>query len=230
MLTQDPAYHLFADGRTLFGLPNFWNVVSNTPFLAAALYGWWVSRYVAAEGRWAFVASIAGTAGVGIGSSYYHWAPSDARLFWDRLPMTVVFMSLVASTVGDRVSRRAAQRLFMPLITLGLGSVLWWRWSGDLLPYAVVQFGSMLALSAMLLLFPSTYLDTRRMWWMVGLYGLAKMLELFDHEIALMISTGGHPWKHLAAAAAVFVYVDAIRNQRPLRLLKEAQAIPAPAA
>jgi hypothetical protein len=37
---QDAGYHDFADQRTIFGVPNFWNVVSNLPFLAVALWGW----------------------------------------------------------------------------------------------------------------------------------------------------------------------------------------------
>jgi hypothetical protein len=41
-MTQDevlPNYHYFADQRALWGVPNFWNVVSNLPFLLAALWG-----------------------------------------------------------------------------------------------------------------------------------------------------------------------------------------------
>ena len=36
---QDLRYHSFADRRTLWGVANFWNVVSNLPFLMVALYG-----------------------------------------------------------------------------------------------------------------------------------------------------------------------------------------------
>ena len=36
---QDPAYHMFADRRTLAGVPHFWNVVSNLPFLFVGAYG-----------------------------------------------------------------------------------------------------------------------------------------------------------------------------------------------
>ena len=38
-LLQDQGYHQFADQRTLFGIPNFWNVVSNIPFLAVGAIG-----------------------------------------------------------------------------------------------------------------------------------------------------------------------------------------------
>ena len=36
-IAQDPAYHEFADERALFGVPNFWNVVTTLPFLRALL-------------------------------------------------------------------------------------------------------------------------------------------------------------------------------------------------
>jgi hypothetical protein len=38
-LLQDQAYHQFADRRELFGIPNFWNVVSNLPFVILGAVG-----------------------------------------------------------------------------------------------------------------------------------------------------------------------------------------------
>jgi len=38
-LLQDQNYHQFADQRNLFGIPNFWNVVSNLPFIAVGAAG-----------------------------------------------------------------------------------------------------------------------------------------------------------------------------------------------
>src|ERR1700748_3721585 len=38
-LLQDQNYHQFADQRELFGIPNFWNVVSNLPFIAVGAVG-----------------------------------------------------------------------------------------------------------------------------------------------------------------------------------------------
>ena len=38
-ITQDQNYHDFADQRTLLGIPNFWNVVSNLPFIAVGAAG-----------------------------------------------------------------------------------------------------------------------------------------------------------------------------------------------
>ena len=38
-IPQDQSYHQFADQRTILGIPNFWNVVSNLPFLAVGAGG-----------------------------------------------------------------------------------------------------------------------------------------------------------------------------------------------
>jgi hypothetical protein len=35
-ISQDQSYHQFADQRTILGIPNFWNVVSNFPLLRSA--------------------------------------------------------------------------------------------------------------------------------------------------------------------------------------------------
>ena len=40
-IVQDQNYHDFADQRTLFGIPHFWNVVSNIPFIGIGAAGLW---------------------------------------------------------------------------------------------------------------------------------------------------------------------------------------------
>lgn len=219
-IRQDPAYHLFADAQTLWGVANWWNVVSNVPFLLAAVYGALRLRSAVFIERWeraAFYCVLTGTAAVAAGSSYYHLHPNDQRLFWDRLPMTVVFLSIVAATVGERVSMQAGRWLLAPLIVFGAGSVVYWRMSDDLRVYALVQFGSMLVLFAIFAMFPPRYSGSGWMWWMAILYVAAKVLEMFDRQIgSSVLATGGHPWKHLAAAGAVFVYIHWVGTRRPI--------------
>ena len=219
-IVQDPAYHAFADSRTLFGLSNFWNVLSNISFLIAAVYGLRALRSRTAFSqpweRRAYCIVLAGTMAVAIGSSYYHLRPDDQRLFWDRLPMAVVFMTIVASVIGERISSKTGQTMLLPLILFGAASVVYWRWSGDLRPYVLVQFGAMLALPVLFAFYPPRYTGSGWMWMMGALYLLAKGLEAFDGRIGAVLATGGHPWKHLAAAGAMFVYVHAVAGRRPL--------------
>jgi hypothetical protein len=210
-IAQDPAYHGFADSRTLFGVPNFWNVVSNVPFLLAALWGFYTL------GRFgAHTVLFAGLALVAFGSGYYHWNPNNDTLFWDRLPMTVVFMTLLAVTVRERVGSETRRSradvdvcptwlLLLPLLAAGVGSLVVWRSTGDLRAYGLVQFYPMLALPLILILFPAR--GSWGVWAMIGFYVLAKGLELADHA-----PFSGHPWKHVAGAVAMLCYVEGRRR------------------
>ena len=222
-IQQDPRYHLFADARALYGVPNFWNVVSNAGFLLVALYGLkaFRSSRTAFSDVWervAYALVLLGTAGVAVGSAYYHSHPDDAHLFWDRLPMAVVFTSLVASTIGERLSSRAGRLLLAPLLVLGMGSVFEWRWTGDLRLYALVQFGAMVALLVMIVRYSPKYTEERGVWYLGLFYVVAKVLESFDRQIGEVLMTGGHPWKHVAAAVAMGFYVRSVVRREPVIL------------
>jgi len=92
-IAQDQAYHEFADQRRLLGVPHLLDVVSNLPFLFVGAAGMLLCLSPLRPPRCAsWLAFFAGTALVFFGSGYYHWAPSDATLVWDRLPMTIAFM------------------------------------------------------------------------------------------------------------------------------------------
>jgi hypothetical protein len=155
------------------------------------------------------------------GSSYYHLHPNNARLVWDRLPMTLVFMSLVGVVIMERVSLRAGLLVLPLLILIGVVSVAQWyaselRGAGDLRLYAAVQAYSALVLIVSLFL-PSRYSDGRAFAVVVGFYALAKALELLDSPI---FSTGhivsGHTLKHLAAAAAGYWILRMLQRRRSI--------------
>jgi hypothetical protein len=131
-IPQDQAYHGFADQRTVLGIPNFWNVVSNLPFLVIGAAG------LRLGGSLSVRVIFLGIFLVAFGSAYYHWNPSDASLIWDRLPITLGFMAILANQIEERVSAKAGALLLWPLIALGLASLLVWRWTGDLRLYGWV--------------------------------------------------------------------------------------------
>jgi len=219
-IAQNPAYHQFADARSLLGIPDFWNVVTNLPFLLVAVWGLraFRSRTAFQQGweRAAYGILLLGMALVAFGSGYYHWHPDSATLVWDRLPMTAVFMSLLAATIGERTAMSAGKWLLVPLLAAGIVSVLWWAATGDLRSYGLVQFYPVATLPLMLAAFPPRYTGTGSLWAMVGCYVLAKAFETFDHQIAAVLSTGGHPWKHLAAACGMWFYVRSIAARSPI--------------
>jgi Ceramidase len=218
---QPEAYHDFVDQRAMLGVPNFFNVVSNLAFLVVGVAGLhFVLRGALRRGdrafqdpaeRRAWGVVFAATALTCCGSWYYHLAPDSPRLAWDRLPMAIAFMGIVAAVVSERVSTKAGRRLLVPLCVLGAASVWYWRWSAahgfeNLNPYGAVQFGSALLILLMLALFPSRYTRSGDFLGAVIWYALAKLAEHFDG--AIFAATGeivsGHTLKHLLAAAAIF--------------------------
>ncbi len=134
-LLQNQGYHGFADQRTLFGIPNFWNVFSNLPFIAVGAAGLLRLRRNSVS-----VVLFSGIFLTGFGSSYYHLNPNDSTLFWDRLPMTLCFAAILAALVQERVDTRAGVILLRPLLAVGVFSLLLWRWTDDLRLYAWAQF------------------------------------------------------------------------------------------
>src|SRR5882762_11467826 len=69
---QDPAYHDFADRRTFFGIPNFFDVTSNIAFLLVGIAGLWTCLTNGLErSRYAWVALFAGVTLVSVGSAYW---------------------------------------------------------------------------------------------------------------------------------------------------------------
>lgn len=90
-IIQNQNYHDFADQRTLFGIPNFWNVVSNIPFIGIGAVGLW--QFGRSQATMLLFLGIFLT---GFGSAYYHLESNDQTLFWDRLPMAIGFMAIFA--------------------------------------------------------------------------------------------------------------------------------------
>lgn len=230
-IAQDPAYHQFADQRMLAGIPHFWNVLSNLPFLAVGLYGIWAWRrtvWTHPSDRWPWlVVALSGFA-IGEGSGYYHWAPSNETLYWDRLPMTLGFMGVFCAVIGERVSVWAGRMTLIPFLIVGVLSVEWWRRSelageGDLRLYALVQFYPMLAIPLALWLYPPRYTESRRVWHMILWYLAAKILEAGDSTLYMATHgwMSGHALKHVAAAMALWMPLRMLAERRPVSASSE---------
>lgn len=215
-IAQDPAYHQFVDRRTWLGIPHVGDVLSNIGFVAVGLWGLWLLP-ARLENKAAYVLFFAGVALVGVGSASYHWAPNDNTLIWDRLPMSIAFMALLATFIGDRFSARAGRMALWPLVAVGVGSVVTWQLTGDLRPYGLVQFLPVVLAGAMCALLPSRAgFPTAYPFSLLALYALAKVFELFDARVwqALGETVSGHSLKHLFAAAACATVVATIKPPR----------------
>jgi len=224
-IPQDPSYHQFVDTRTVLGVPNGLNVLSNLAFAVVGLAGIWL---LASRGRalrdprerWPWWVFFAGVTLTSLGSSSYHLAPSNAPLVWDRLPMAIGFMGLLAAVIAERIDVRVGLWLLGPLVLLGLLGVLAWDASeragaGDLRLYVFVQFFPLLAIPLVLVMTPRTYGDSWAYVVVLGLYVLAKLAEIGDRAIFDHLGgvVSGHTLKHLIAALAVAVLVWMLGNR-----------------
>jgi hypothetical protein len=226
---QWPGYHDFADSRAWLGLPNAANVLSNLPFAVIGLWGLgrlWMQRGATprpgAAGWAVFAFAVACTA---LGSAFYHWAPSNATLVFDRLPIAWACAALSCAFLAERVAPAWGSPQTLALAGLAASlSVAWWWFSersgaGDLRPYFFVQFLPML-------LVPLT------LWLKIGaggggqvgagdwcvvlaLYAAAKACEAADHALFAHVHfSSGHTLKHLLAAAAAWWLLRAATGAR----------------
>ena len=230
-LPQPPEYHQFADQRALLGIPNFFNVSSNVAFLLVGAAGVAVllrNRTQHASRppldppvRWSYLVLFAAVALTCVGSAYYHLAPDNSRLTWDRLPMSVGFMALLAAMISERIQPRAGMALLGPLVLVGIASVMYWHWgetagAGNLWPYVAVQSFAIIAVLLIIFLFPPRYSRGTDFLVAVVLYALAKGAEVYDHEIfAAGQIVGGHALKHLFVALAIFWILRMIWKRGP---------------
>lgn len=228
-LPEPAGYSVFVDERAAFGIANFWNVVSNAPFLLVGAWGLYVlarsrpEAFVEREEKWAYAVCFLAVALIALGSSYYHLAPlEEGRLMWDRLPMGIGFMAVLSAVIAERVSLGAGVRSLVPLVVAGVASVLYWRWSElrgaeNIVPYAVVQYGALLAIVVIAVLHPSRYTRGADVFVAVAIYALAKIAELLDGRIySLGAVVSGHTLKHLLAALAIGWLVRMLQLRTPI--------------
>ncbi|MHA1107913.1 MAG: hypothetical protein ACTSQV_02215 [Alphaproteobacteria bacterium] len=229
-IPQDPAYHAFADGRPLLGIANFGDVASNAAFILVGALGLWSvlgparrNIFNDAADAWPYAVFFAAVGLISLGSAYYHLAPDNDRLVWDRLPMTIGFMAMFAAFIADRIDRKVGLLWLLPLLIIaGMASVAYWAWSeqagsGDLRFYIIVQFFPMVALPVLCWLFPrARYTGGFYLIWVFAWYGAAKLFELFDGEIFALTGNmvSGHTIKHLAAAVATGVILQMLHAAR----------------
>lgn len=222
-------YHDFADQRPLLGIPHMMNVVSNLPFV---LVGVWGVGYLLAttplpgfrdpSERWSYVVFFAAVALTGVGSAYYHSHPDNDRLVWDRLPLLLACMTLLAILIAERIDRRVGFWMMVPLMLLGGGSVFYWHatesWgNGDLRAYLFMQLFPLLLALLILALFPARYTGSAYFYGALALYALAKVLELLDKPVfSLGQMVSGHTLKHLAAAMSPLMILLMIQSRHPL--------------
>jgi hypothetical protein len=108
-----------------------------------------------------------------------------------------------------------------PLVVVGVGSVIYWHFGeeggvGDLRPYVLVQFYSLLAIILTATMFPSRYTRGRELLIASLCYAFAKAVEVLDPQILSMgWIVSGHTLKHVLAATSVYWMLHMLKHRLP---------------
>lgn len=212
-IAQLDHYHEFADQAQWGAISHARDVISNLAFLIVGLWAlfqfgrhW---SHIPDHRRPAllvFILSILATAWC---SSFYHLAPDDARLFWDRLPIAIACASLLALMRPIRKAHqnsvRASWRELAFALMFAYFSVWWWQYSADLRPYLVLQIFAIILPPCWQLIQRASKIERLSFVLAITLYVLAKLCELADSAILQgLVVASGHSLKHLLAALAAY--------------------------
>jgi hypothetical protein len=209
--------HPFVDARTLWGIPNALDVLSNIAFLPLGLVGLWsLHRAPSAqrETRQAATVFFVGLVLTCAASSFYHWAPSTWGLALDRAGMAVAFAGVLGLATAERVSLRAAVWVWGAVLVTGMLAIALNYASGVIAPWVVVQFGGMVVVLWAAAQGKRAGALGIRWGALVAIYVLAKLFELGDEAVfhATQGFISGHSLKHLVASAAALPVICALRH------------------
>lgn len=219
VIQQNEAFHNFVDKKNLLHIPNFHNVITNIAFTIAAIVG--LIDYFRKETNYSisWLLFFFGVFLVAPGSAYYHYNPNSVTLVWDRIPMTIAFMALTSAGFSEIFKIKKEGLLCFTLITIGVLSVLYWKYFGDLRFYYWVQLTPILTLSFMAFAFSVNGLKRKNLLLAVLFYGSAMACEKLDYQIFALLSYSGHSIKHILASFAVLSL--ALMNYKKGNILKE---------
>ena len=224
-IVQFADYHMFADGRVWLGIPNAVDVLSNLGFLGVGIWGFWhlwpLRSTPALSQSWpghsVFLVALIMTAA---GSSFYHLMPDNARLVWDRLPISLACAGLLQGFRAEAQGATHPIRESFIFIAAAILSVGWWvvtdqNGAGDLRPYLLLQTAPLVLIPLWQMIYAASMADRRLTLIAILLYVLAKIAELLDYQIfAILNFISGHSLKHLLAAAAAYLLVQRLLYYR----------------
>ena len=216
-IEQNQNYHNFADQRTLFGVRNALDTLSNLAFIivgALGLVNFYNNQYIKISNSFSVILNLFFISIIltGLGSSFYHLSPNDFTLVFDRLAMSLVFASILAMLAYLKISPRFGLHTLAELLILAPLTVLIWKFNGNLTPYVVLQFGGII-LVILTLLLTKTRMQGPCFTSLIILYGAAKLAEFYDEKIFNLSQNliSGHTLKHLIAALAVIIFVSPLK-------------------
>ncbi len=208
-LEFDPTW--FPCDGPVFGIPHGFNVLTNVPFLFVGVWGLLLLRRAGplsdpsrrdALGLWISTVLLC------FGSGLYHLYLTTFTLALDRICIAGITGFFAALSLTRTRGWTYDVRRTLLLVLGAQGTVVVWLLGGTSIPYGVVQaVGGV----AVLLLFLQARrrgrverADVVAVGAFLGLYGVAKLFEVLDAPICELTGVfGGHPIKHLIAAAGL---------------------------
>ncbi len=209
--------HAFIDARSFFGIPNCIDVLSNLPFLMGGVWG--LIALHSAKNMAPPLQNAARVFFIGLiltcfGSSFYHYAPSDAGLMVDRLGMAVAFAGVISLAASSRLGAAVSQRATPVLLILAPLAAIAAYTLHNVLPWVVVQFGGMALIVWLASLPRSKQMPSIHLGALIALYALAKLFEAQDAQVFELTQglISGHSLKHIAASFAAWPVIVALKK------------------
>lgn len=221
-------YHDFAEQQTMLGIPHAQDVLSNLPFALVGLWGLFAlgarrDHPTAARGWAGYMLFFAALVLTALGSSWYHLAPDNTRLIFDRLPIALACGGLLAAVQAETTKLRSSTFSATLLAVAAIASVGWWALTdyileGDLRFYLLLQAGPIVLIPLWQAIYRAPKRDRIAFALAILCYALAKLAEFADHQILAILGTvSGHTLKHLLAAlgAAIVTWEVTQRIKQP---------------
>ena len=223
-IAQPVRYNEFADQSVVSGIRHAADVLSNAGFAVVAIWGWLALRPMRGSDQlragWpGYRLFLIGLFLTAFGSAYYHLAPDNARLIWDRLPIALACAGLLVGVRGDTQPGLKTEIEAIVLALLAVASVAWWAYTdrsgaGDLRPYLLLQGLPLVLIPLWQAIHRAPRADRIAFAAAMGLYVLAKIAEVLDHQIANTLGfVSGHTLKHLIATMATAAVVWGLRRR-----------------
>jgi hypothetical protein len=230
---EPPGYQQFADQRMGLGIAHAADVLSNIGFLVAGAIGAWSLWRVPARAlgnmeRAMAALFFAGLVTTALCSAWYHLQPDASNLVIDRTGMAIAFAGLLGLCAATHVSGRAGAAAG-PALLLAAAAAIRASAAGELLPWAVLQFGGMAMVCAAAFTRPVPF--ALRVNWLavVAIYAVAKLAEMNDAAVFELANhlVSGHTLKHLVAAIAAWPVIAALRECACVQNVSDPRRVPA---
>jgi len=221
-MTQNLDFHGFADDRTILGIKNFFDVISNIPFLIVGIMGIiYVSKnFTSIPSSYCWLMTFIGVLLVAPGSIYYHLTPENWTLIWDRLPMTIGFMSITSALFSYKMNKKQEVILLTLLLGLGFFSIWYWVYMDDLRFYFFVQLTPILLVPIFAFLEKDLKIVRKYLLGAFVLYFMAKVVEKYDLAVYEHFFLSGHTVKHLLSAGAAYCFYKMCVSFKETNIIK----------